>query len=102
VWLDRILALEPNDAVTKVILADVNFQWRANTRRLHQTIDSVRVTNPDALPDLNQWLLSCALAERDAAAATDALIAAGDENPITLGNDVFCNRQFVEGVMPQW
>ncbi|HEV2715511.1 MAG TPA: hypothetical protein VGU64_09630, partial [Terriglobales bacterium] len=50
-------------------------------------------------PDINQWLLSCALAERDAAAATDALIAAGDENPITLGNDVFCNRQFVEGVI---
>ena len=99
VWLDRILALEPNDAVTKVILADVDFQWRANTRRLHQTIDSVRATNPDALPDINQWLLSCALAERDAAAATDALIAAGGENPITLGNDVFCNRQFVEGVI---
>ncbi len=99
VWLDRILALEPNDAVTKVILADVDFQWRANTRRLHQTIDSVRATNPDALPDINQWWLFCALAERDAAAATDALIAAGGENPITLGNDVFCNRQFVEGVI---
>ena len=99
VWLDRILALEPNDAVTKVILADVDFQWRANTRRLHQTIDSVRATNPDALPDINQWWLSCALAERDAAAATDALIAAGSANPITLGNDVFCNRQFVEGVI---
>jgi tetratricopeptide (TPR) repeat protein len=99
VWLDRILALEPNDAVTKVIHADVDFQWRANTRRLHQTIDSVRATNPDALPDINQWWLSCALAERDAAAATDALIAAGRENAITLGNDVFCNRQFVEGVI---
>jgi TolB-like protein/cytochrome c-type biogenesis protein CcmH/NrfG len=99
VWLNRILALEPNDAVTKVILAEVDFAWRADTRRLHQTIDSVRATNPGALPDINQWWLVCALAERDAAAATDALIAAGSDNPITLGNDIFCNRQFVEGVI---
>ena len=98
VWLNRILALEPNDDVTKVILAEVDFQWRGDTRRLHQTIDSVRATNPGALPRINQWLV-CALAERDAAAATDDLIAAGSENPINLGNDVFCNRQFVEGVI---
>ena len=99
VWLERILALEPNDAATKVILAEVDFQWRADTRRLHQTIDSVRATNPAAVQDIDEWWLVCALAERDAAAATDALIAAGSENPINLGNDVFCNRQFVEGVI---
>ena len=90
---------EPNDAVTKVILAEVDFAWRADTRPLHQIIDSVRATNPAAVRDIDQWWLVCALAERDAAAATDALIAAGSENPITLGNDVFCNRQFVEGVI---
>jgi len=99
VWLGRILAIEPNDAVTKVILAEVDFAWRADTRPLHQIIDSVRATNPAAVRDIDQWWLVCALAERDAAAATDALIAAGSENPITLGNDVFCNRQFVEGVI---
>jgi TolB-like protein/cytochrome c-type biogenesis protein CcmH/NrfG len=98
VWLDRILALEPNDATTKVILAEVDFQWRADTRRLHQTIDSVRATNPAAVQDIDEWWLVCALAERDAGAAKDALSAAG-ENPINLGNDVFCNRQFVEGVI---
>jgi serine/threonine-protein kinase len=98
VWLSRILALEPNDAVTKVILAEVDFQRRGDTRRLHQTIDSVRATNPSALSKINQWLV-CALAERDAAAATAALIAVGSENPITLGDDVFCSRHFVEGVI---
>jgi TolB-like protein/Tfp pilus assembly protein PilF len=98
VWLDRILALEPNDAATKVILAEVDFQWRADTRRLHQTIDSVRATNPAAVQDIDEWWLVCALAERDAAAAKEALRVAG-ENPINLGNDVFCNRQFVEGVI---
>jgi TolB-like protein/cytochrome c-type biogenesis protein CcmH/NrfG len=98
VWLDRILALEPNDAATKVILAEVDFQWRADTRRLHQTIDSVRATNPAAIQNIDEWWLVCALAERDTAAAKEALRVAG-ENPINLGNDVFCNRQFVEGVI---
>jgi TolB-like protein/Tfp pilus assembly protein PilF len=98
VWLNRILALEPNDAVTKVILAEVDFQWRGDTRRLHQTIDSIRATNPGALSKINQWLVF-ALAERDAASAKAALVAAGSENSITLGNDVLCNRQFVEGVI---
>jgi TolB-like protein/Tfp pilus assembly protein PilF len=97
-WLDRILAFEPDDAVTKVILAEVDFQWRADTQPLHQTIDSVRAANPAALPSIVNWWLTCALAERDAAAAKDALIAAG-ENPIDVGHDVFCARPFMEGVI---
>ena len=48
--------------------------------------------------DIANWWLKCALAERDAAAAKDALIVAG-ENPINLGNDVFSNPAFVEGVI---
>jgi TolB-like protein len=98
VWLDRILAFEPDDAVTKVILAEVDFQWRADTQPLHQMIDSIRAINPAAVPDIDHWWLHCALAERDAAVATDALIAAR-ENPINLGDDVFCNRPFMEGVI---
>ena len=97
-WLGRILAFEPGDAVTKVILAAVDFEQRADTGPLHQMIDSVRATNPTAVPDIDQFWLLYALAERDAAAATDALIAAG-ENPINFGNDVLCNRPFVEGVI---
>ena len=50
------------------------------------------------MPDIDDWWLHCALAERDAVAATDALTAAG-ENPINLGNDVFCNRPFIQGVI---
>jgi TolB-like protein len=97
-WLGRILAFEPGDAVTKVILAAVDFEQRGDTGPLHQMIDSVRATNPAAVPDIDQFWLVYALAERDAAAATDALRAAG-ENPINFGNDVLCNRPFVEGVI---
>src|SRR5437762_4028308 len=97
-WLRRVLALEPHDAGTKVILAAVDFEWRADTRPLHKMIGAVRATNPGAVPDIDNWWLHCALAERNAAAAKDALIAAG-KGPIELGNDVFCNRPIVEGVI---
>jgi tetratricopeptide (TPR) repeat protein len=96
-WLDRLLALQPDDAVTKVILAEIDFQSRADTRPLHRTIDSVRATNPAAIRDIVQWL-HCALAERDSAAATAALVAAR-EDPVDLGDDVFCTRPFVEGII---
>ena len=80
--LDRALAIEPNDVDTKVALAVVEFHWKADTRPLHQMIDSIRATNPAAMPSIaDDWLI-CALAERDAAAAKNALIAAG-ENPLT-------------------
>src|SRR5206468_9054370 len=66
--LDRALAIEPNDVVTKVALASIQFHWKADTRALHRAIDSIRATNPGALPNVaNDWL-SCALAERDVAA----------------------------------
>ncbi len=98
-WLSRVLAVEPNDAATKLILASVDFEQRADTQPLHQTIDSVRATTPAVVPSLvSQWLTWAALAERDAAASNDAVIAAG-ENPIELGDDVFCNRAFMEGVI---
>ncbi|HEY4272358.1 MAG TPA: FlgO family outer membrane protein [Candidatus Udaeobacter sp.] len=97
-WLGRILAFEPDNDGMKAVLAAIDFEWKANTRPLHQLIDLVRATNPDAVPSIAEWWLRCALAERDAAAAKDALLAAG-ENPINLGNDVFANRSFVEGLI---
>jgi serine/threonine protein kinase/tetratricopeptide (TPR) repeat protein len=98
VWLDRILALEPDDIATKAILAEVDFEWRADTRPLHQLIDSVRAANPAALHDIDHMWVRCALAERDVAWITDPLIIAG-EDAINLGNDIFCTRSFIEGVI---
>jgi hypothetical protein len=86
-WLGA-LAFEPNDAGTKLILAQVDLEWRADTQPLHQIMNSVRAANPGVVPSMAHWWLDCALAERDTAAAKDALVAAG-ENPINLGDDVF-------------
>jgi len=95
--LDRALAIEPDDVDTKVALAAVQFHWKADTRPLHQAIDSIRATNPGALPSVaNDWL-SCALAEDDLAAARNALDAFG-EIPLT-DYAVHLNRPLMEGIM---
>jgi serine/threonine protein kinase/tetratricopeptide (TPR) repeat protein len=98
-WLARALAFEPNDTFTKVCLAYVDFEWKADTQPLHQTIDSIRATNPAAVPSIAEFWLHCALAERDAAAAKDALMACGEELIIFPPGNVRFNRPFAEGVI---
>jgi len=95
--LDRALSIAPNDVDTKVARASVEFHWKADTHSLHQAIDAIRATDPAALPNIaNDWL-SCALAERDVAAAKDALNAFG-EVPLT-DYAVHLNRPLMEGVI---
>ncbi|HEU5245889.1 MAG TPA: hypothetical protein VFU09_02250 [Candidatus Udaeobacter sp.] len=97
IMLERALAIKPGDVDTKVARAFVELDWKADTRPLHQLIDSIRVANPSAVPDIADAWLTCALAERDAAAAKAALSASG-ENP--LSDDIIqFNRPFVEGVI---
>ena len=96
--LDRALNIQPNDIETKVASALVELDWKADARPLHQAIDSVRAANPVAMRRIaDAWLL-CALAERDAAAAKNALIAAEQDIPF---NDaaVHFNRLFIEGII---
>jgi TolB-like protein/Flp pilus assembly protein TadD len=96
---DRILAIEPNGLEAKAERAFVEVDWKADTGPLHQLIDEIRATNPAAMPkvyDSDAWLV-CALAERDVAAAKEALLASGE---FPLGGDaVYFTRPFVEGVI---
>ena len=92
---DRALTIDPNNLPVKAERAVVEVNWKADTGPLHQLIDEVRATNPAAMPKIADWWLLCALAERDVAAAKDALIA-----DATLGhNAVYFTRPFVEGVI---
>jgi TolB-like protein/tRNA A-37 threonylcarbamoyl transferase component Bud32/Tfp pilus assembly protein PilF len=95
--LVRALAIEPNDVFTKVAIAALEFHWKADTRPLHQTIESVQAANPEALPNVIDDWLSCALAERDVAGAKTALNTIGN----TPLNDysVHVNRPFMEGLV---
>ena len=94
---DRALTIQPNDVDTKVALASIQFHSKADSRPMHQTIDSVRATNPAAVPSIADAWLSCALAERDVAAAKNALNAFG-EIPLT-DYAVHLNRPLIEGVI---
>jgi serine/threonine protein kinase/tetratricopeptide (TPR) repeat protein len=95
--LDRALSIVPDDADAKVARASLEFHWKADTQFLHETIDSIRATNPATLPNIaNDWL-SCALAERDVAAAKEALNAFG-EVPLT-DYAVHLSRPLMEGVI---
>jgi serine/threonine-protein kinase len=95
--LDRALAIEPTDFDTKIALAALQFHWNADTRPMHQTIDSIRSTNPEALSTAVDEQLSCALAERDVTAAKDVLNTI-DHTPLT-DYTVHLNRPIIEGVI---
>jgi TolB-like protein/class 3 adenylate cyclase/Flp pilus assembly protein TadD len=95
--LDRALTIEPNNVDTNVALASVQFHWKADTQPLHQTVDSIRATNPNALLSVADNWLSCALAERDVAGARNALNAFGDI-PLT-DYAVHLNRPLMEGLL---
>ncbi len=97
IMLERALAIKPGDVDTKIARALVQIDWKADTRPLHQLIDTIRTTNSAELSQFADAWLTCALAERDATAARAALSASG-ENP--LSDDVIqFNRPFVEGVI---
>jgi hypothetical protein len=80
-----------------VALAAVQFHWKADTRSLHQTIDSLGATKSGALSSAADEGLSCALAERDAAAAKNVLNTIGD-TPLT-DYSVHLDRPIIEGVI---
>jgi serine/threonine protein kinase/Tfp pilus assembly protein PilF len=96
--LDRMLTIEPNNLAVKAKRALVEVDWKADTGPSHQVINEIRATNPAAMPQVADFWLGCALAERDVAAAKDAVIAAGANPP--FGDDpVHFTRPFAEGVI---
>jgi serine/threonine protein kinase/Tfp pilus assembly protein PilF len=96
--LGRALAIEPNNVAIKLEFAAIEFYWKADPHPLHQMIDSIRAKNPGATRDIAEYWLLCALAERDAAAARNAVMAAG-ENPAFTDETIAFSRSFMEGVI---
>jgi TolB-like protein/Tfp pilus assembly protein PilF len=93
---DRALTIEPDNLEAKAERAFVDVDWKADTGPLHRLLDEIRATNPAAMPKIANWWLLCALAQRNVAAAREALIAS--DNP--LGDDaIHFPHPFVEGVI---
>jgi serine/threonine protein kinase len=97
--LDRVLAIVPNHPATKAERALVELNWQADTRPLHQMIDSIQATDVAALSQIADARLLCAFAERDAGAAKNALVAFGQNSPHLINNNVPLTRLFLEGLI---
>lgn len=95
--LDRGLVINPDEATTRVVRALVELDWKADPRPMHDTIESIRQKKPAALASIaDNWLI-CALAERDASAAADALTTLGENS---FGTDAMrFTRAFSEGLI---
>jgi tetratricopeptide (TPR) repeat protein len=93
---DRALAIEPNNVQVRIFRADLDVAWKADTRAVHQVIESLRNNNPRAIHEIADSWVCCALADRDPMAAKAALIAAGENTPFN-DNAVHFSHSFVEG-----
>jgi TolB-like protein/Tfp pilus assembly protein PilF len=94
--LDRALAIEPKNVSTKVARAYVEFNWKADTRPLHQLIDEIRAKGPTEIQGIAEEWLVYAWAEHDPIAAANALAALGKDS---IGNEVVAySPRFVEGL----
>jgi adenylate cyclase len=96
--LDRALAIVPDNAETRATRAALYVFWKADTRPLHQTIDATLAQGPTAIVSAATYWFSCALAERDPAAAERALVALGD-NPCWFDSSISLSHSFGEGLL---
>src|SRR5438445_4524233 len=96
--LDRALAIIPDHVETRTTREEYYFFWKADTRPLHQTIDVILAQGPNAIVSAADDWFSCALAERDPAAAERALVALGD-NACWGEGAIDLSHSFGEGLL---
>jgi len=96
--LDRALTIVPNDVATQCARAAVDLYWKADTRPLHELIDSILAKNPGSISDAASSWFVCALAEHDPSAAERALVALGD-GPCWSDDVIDLSRNFGDGLL---
>jgi TolB-like protein/class 3 adenylate cyclase/Tfp pilus assembly protein PilF len=96
--LDRALAIMPDHVETRTTREEYYFYWKADTRPLRQMIDVILAQEPNAIVSAADDWFSCALAERDSAAAEGALVALGD-NPCWGEDAITLSHSFGEGLL---
>ena len=82
--MDRILSLKPNDLDTRITRAHLEVFWKADTRPLHELIQTSVLQNPASAVSLAPVRIFLAQAERDPAAGERALADLGEN---TYGPD---------------
>jgi TolB-like protein/Tfp pilus assembly protein PilF len=96
--LDRALAIMPDHVETRTTREEYYFFWKAHTWPLHQTIDVILAQGANAIVSAADDWFSCALAERDSAAAERALVALGD-SPCWGEDAITLSHSFGEGLL---
>jgi len=96
--LDRALSIVPDNVETRASRAETELYWKGDTRPLHQTIDAILAQRRGAIASAADLWFTCALAERDPAAAERALVALGD-NPCWGENTIYLSHSFGEGLL---
>lgn len=96
--LDAALAVAPGDPETIGARAWIELEWKADPGPLFQALNSIRAANSVSPARLADGLLICALADRDAVAARNALNAS-DQNTALNDQSVHFGRSFVEGII---
>ena len=96
--LDRASAIMPENVETRATRGEFYMWWKADARPLRQTIDVILTQGPNAIASAASSWFSCALAERDPAAAERALVALGD-NPCWGESTIILGHSFGEGLL---
>ena len=98
--LDRALEIVPKDIDTRVGRAFVDLSWKADTRPMHATIQSILAENSSVAEQLAEQRLNLALCERDLVEASRALAALSSNNfGLGVSDAVRFNRAFGEGLV---
>jgi tetratricopeptide (TPR) repeat protein len=95
--LDRALSIKPGDPETEAARGMVELDWKAETQMLRDAIDQIRAREPGAIKNVSDYWFNLALAERNAADASEALKALG-ENYLTT-DAIELSRHFCEGLL---
>ena len=96
--LDRALTVQPADIDAKIARALVELDWKADTRPLRKLISELRAESPSVTESMSESWLYCALADRDAGAARNALLASSGEFALT-DDVVQFTHPFLEAVI---
>src|SRR5450432_868895 len=76
--LDRALLIAPDNFDLRIVRAEIDLDWRADTRPLHAAVSTILAKGPAAASEIAGASLFLGLCERDRAATQRALATLGD------------------------
>ncbi|MFL6584883.1 MAG: hypothetical protein ACJ8KU_10245 [Chthoniobacterales bacterium] len=96
--LDRALSIVPEDAAMRCERAQVDLEWKANPKPLHDALENVRSAHADLLADTADSAYLCAMVERDWSAA-DQVVRSLGENPLWVDGVIVIRGRLPEGLL---